>query len=92
MLLTVSDNGIAVCRDARTGEVHWRQRLAGNDYKSSPLAAEGRFYCVDRSGRTTVLAASKTFQKLAENQLDDECIASPAVSQGRIYLRGRKSL
>ena len=92
LLLTVSDNGIAVCRDAGTGELYWQERLAGGDYKSSPLAAEGRFYCVDRSGVTTVLAASKKFQKLAENRLDDEFIASPAVSEGRLYLRGRKSL
>jgi hypothetical protein len=44
------------------------------------------------TGTCTVVAAKPTFEKLAENQIDDETTASPAVSDGRIYLRGKKAL
>ena len=42
--------------------------------------------------RATVVAASSRFERLAENRLDDETIASPAVSDGRLFLRGHKWL
>jgi outer membrane protein assembly factor BamB len=91
LLFVISDSGFVQCRDAKTGEVKWRERLPG-DYKASPLAADGRVYFVNLAGRCTVLAASAKFEKLADNQLDDGIIASPAVSDGRLYLRGRKAL
>lgn len=91
LLFTVSDNGIAKCYDAHTGHVQWKKRLPG-EYKASPLAAEGRVYFLNMHGLCTVVAASERFEKLATNRLDDETTASPAVSGGRIYLRGRKFL
>lgn len=91
LLFIVSDNGIAQCLDARTGQVHWTERLPG-DYKASPLAADGRIYFLNKSGLCTVVAASPKFEKLAENKIEDDTIASPAVGDGRIYLRGRKAL
>ena len=69
----------------------WKERLPG-DYKASPLAAEGRIYFLNLSGLCTVVAAGPQFEKMAANQLDDDTIASPAVSDGRLYLRGRKAL
>jgi outer membrane protein assembly factor BamB len=90
-LFTVTDDGIARCFDALTGHLHWKERLPGG-YKASPLAADGRIYFLNTEGRCTVLSATSRFDKLAENQLDDETIASPAVSGGRLYLRGRKAL
>lgn len=90
-LFTLTDNGIVKCYNARTGRQQWKERLPG-DYKASPVAAEGRLYVVNTTGLTTVMAADDRFEKLAQNQLDDETIASPAISNGRIYLRGRKTL
>ncbi|HZT79171.1 MAG TPA: PQQ-binding-like beta-propeller repeat protein [Gemmataceae bacterium] len=92
LLFVASDSGFVQCRDAKTGEVKWKERLPAGDYKASPLAADGRVYFVNLTGRCTVLAASAKFEKLAENPLDDGFIASPAVSDGRLYLRGRKAL
>jgi outer membrane protein assembly factor BamB len=82
---------MAQCFDAKTGESKWKQRL-GDDHKASPLAAEGRIYFVSLKGTCTVVAAAATFEKLAENRLDDSLIASPAVSDGKLFLRGRKAL
>jgi len=90
-LFWVSDNGFAQCVDGRTGELKWKERLPG-DYKPSPLAVEGRIYFLNLKGHCTVVAASAKFEKLAENQIDDDTIASPAISDGRIYLRGHKAL
>jgi outer membrane protein assembly factor BamB len=88
----IADQGIAQCLDAATGAVLWKERLPG-DYKASPIAAESRVYFLNTAGLATVVAADgPEFRKLAENQLDDETLASPAVSAGRIYLRGKKKL
>jgi outer membrane protein assembly factor BamB len=93
-LFMVSDSGIASCLDAKTGKREWRKRLSGRDFKSSPLAADGHIYFVDhnKAGRCTMVDASREFHIVSENTLDDEFTASPAVSDGRMYLRGRKSL
>ncbi len=92
-LFTVTDDGIARCYDADTGEIRWTERIGGK-YKASPIAtADGRVYFLSMEGKCTVVAsAGEKFEKLAENQIDDEFIASPAVSDGRIYLRGKKAL
>jgi outer membrane protein assembly factor BamB len=83
--------GFAQCHDAETGKLKWKERLPG-DYKPSPIAAEGRIYFLNRTGLCTVLAAAPRFEKLAENKIDADTVASPAVSDGKIYLRGRKAL
>jgi outer membrane protein assembly factor BamB len=87
-LYFVTINGVARCLDRYTGQVRWKQRLKG-EYYASPLAADGRIYFLNMEGLTTVVAASPRFDRLTENQLDEETIASPAVSQGKILIRGR---
>jgi outer membrane protein assembly factor BamB len=91
LLFTVSDDGFAQCIDARTGDLKWKERLMG-DHKASPLAADGKIYFLSLAGRCTVVAAAPKFEKLAENVIADKFTASPAVSGGKIYLRGDKAL
>jgi outer membrane protein assembly factor BamB len=91
LLFLVTNNGIAKCLSAKTGEQHWEQRLKG-DYHASPLAADGRIYFLNLKGLATVVAASPRFEKLADNQLDDQTLASPIVSEGKIFIRGQKTL
>lgn len=90
-LYFVSDNGIASCVDAETGKPHWRERLPGN-YSSSPLAAAGRVYFTNETGLTTVVAAGRTFQVLAENQVSGQTLASLAVAGRAILLRTNAQL
>lgn len=92
LLFLITDNGVASCFDAKTGEQKWQNRLGGRDYKASPLAAEGRIYFLAKDGQCTVVNAAPQFAVISENKLDDEFLASPAVSDGRVFLRGRKSL
>ncbi len=91
LLFTVSDDGIARAFDARSGKLHWTERL-GSDFKASPLAAAGQIYFLNTSGLCTVVAANAKFEKLAENQLEDGTLASPAAADGQLFVRARGTL
>ncbi|MBE7503913.1 MAG: PQQ-binding-like beta-propeller repeat protein [Verrucomicrobiales bacterium] len=82
----VSDEGMATCADARTGEIRWQERLGGG-HLASPLAAEGRVYYFAQDGRTTVVRAGPVFEELARNKVEGTVIATPAMVDGTIYLR-----
>jgi outer membrane protein assembly factor BamB len=82
----VSDQGVASAFDAATGDEKWRERISGN-FSSSPLLADGRIYVGSQEGVTYVLAASDEFEKLAENQLDGQLMASPVPVDGSLLLR-----
>jgi outer membrane protein assembly factor BamB len=91
LLFVVADDGVARCFDAASGNVKWKERLKGK-YKASPITSEGRVFFLNTDGLCTVVSAAPRFDKLVENQLADETLASPATSDGRIYIRGKKSL
>ena len=91
LLYAIEDNGVATCWEAMTGVTVWSERLGGH-YSASPLAADGRVYLFSEEGKTTVLAAGREFRKLAENQLGDGFMASPAVSGEALFLRSRTQL
>jgi outer membrane protein assembly factor BamB len=91
LLFGIDDNGVATCWDAKTGHTFWNERIGGN-YSAAPLAAEGRIYFFSEEGKTTVVAADRQFKKLAENQLGDGFMASPAVSGKALFLRTRTEL
>jgi len=85
-LFWISDDGIASCGDPRTGAVHWQERLGGKHF-ASPLLAEGRVYFFGKDGRSTVVKAGKQFEKFAENLLDGQVTATPAIVDRAIFLR-----
>ncbi len=91
LLFAIDDNGVATCWEAKTGTVVWNERIGGN-YSASPLAADGRIYFFSEEGKTTVIAADREFKKLAENQLEDGFMASPAVAGKALFLRTRTHL
>ncbi len=80
------DAGIVSCVEAATGEVYWRERVGGT-YSSSPVRVGDRIYCIDEDGVVVVLAADKEFQLLARNPLGEPSRSTPAVANGRMYLR-----
>ena len=87
-----NERGVLTCMDAKTGKEHYQQRLHSARYRASPVYADGKIYCTARDGTVSVVRAGPTFQLLATNQLPDQIAASPAISQGRIYLRGFEAL
>lgn len=89
--LVTSDNGIASCFVAETGERVWRERL-GRHYSASPVTANGLVYFLDDDGVTKVVRPGREFQLVAENDLGEACSASPAVSDGSLFIRGELNL
>jgi hypothetical protein len=85
-LYFVNDQGVASCLDALTGEPLWQKRIEGN-YSSSPIAADGKIYFSNREGKTAVVRAGREFELLAENHLDGQIFASPAVVGDALILR-----
>ena len=85
-IYVVSDGGVAACLDALIGKELWRERLGGNQ-DASPIEIRGRIYYCNREGKTTVIAASRQFKKLASNQLKGVFKASPAIADGALFLR-----
>ncbi len=89
----IRDNGIMYCLDAKTGrEIYARHRLRPGTYSASPVLADGRIYATNEDGVTSVVKAGTEFQVLAENELDDYTLSSPAIAGGRIFLRTTKFL
>jgi outer membrane protein assembly factor BamB len=91
LLYICDESGRLICRDAESGKELYRERLRGA-FKGSPVAGDGKVYFTNEEGLTTVVKAGTDFQVLAENRLDEECLASPAISRGAILLRTRTRL
>lgn len=94
VLYMINDGGILTTLNADTGEVFKQGRLRGaiDHYFSSPVAADGKVFFISQSGIVTVLKAGGDQQILNTNELDDECYATPAIADGRIYVRTRSAL
>jgi outer membrane protein assembly factor BamB len=90
-LYLVSDNGLASCRDARTGRMHWQERIGGS-YSASPLFADGKLYFQSEQGTGVVLRAGTVFKLLARNDLGERSLASPAAADGALFVRTEKHL
>jgi outer membrane protein assembly factor BamB len=89
----INDRGIMWCLDAKSGAaVYERQRLRPGTYTGSPVLADGRIYITDEDGVTSVVQAGPKFAVLAENNLDEYTLSSPAVSDGQIFIRTDKAL
>ena len=85
--------GALRCYDAATGERAYIKRMPGSGaFWASPVAAAGRVYCLDDEGTTHVLKAGPQFELLASNDLPQVTWATPAVADGRFYLRGADTL
>lgn len=86
-------SGPLTCLEAKTGkEVYPPEKLHAAIYRASPVYADGKLYLTARDGVVTVVKAGPKFEKVAENTLPDDISASPAISNGRIYIRGWKTL
>ncbi len=89
--LLTSDKGVGSCFEAATGERYWMERL-GPHYSGSPVLAEGLVCFTSDEGVTKVVLPGKTLDVVATNNLGENSYASPAISQGQIFLRGEKHL
>ena len=91
LLYMAGDVGVITCVDAKTGERVWRERLGGV-YTASPLAGDGKVYLFSESGETIVLRAGRTPDVIARNTVAGRVLGTPAISQGRIFVRSDDQL
>lgn len=91
LLFVWSDRGVVSCCDASTGAIHWTERVGGN-YFGSPIVVGGKLIGTSSTGEVVVLAASEQYKLLGRNDLGEPTNATPAVQNGRMYLRTESSL
>jgi outer membrane protein assembly factor BamB len=94
VLYMINDSGILLSFDPATGNVLKQGRLHGaiDKYFSSPVAADDKVFLIGQGGQVSVLKAAGEWEVLAVNELDDECYATPAIADGRLYIRTRSAL
>jgi outer membrane protein assembly factor BamB len=88
--LLVSDTGQACCFAAATGQLQWQEKVG--ESHASLVSADGLVYFLNDEGVTTVVKPGPKFEVVARNEIGERCFASPALSEGRIFLRGDRSL
>lgn len=81
-----NDNSIVMCLDPKTDTIVWQERLGGK-YSGSPLCIGGKLYCMDEEGKVAVVDASPTFKHYEGGDLGDPSHSTPAVANGKLYLR-----
>ena len=90
-LYAIGDGGILSCYNPRDGELLWQERVGGI-FSASPVYADGVIYFLAESGETTIVDSGPEFKVVSQCPLDVRCQASPAISQGNIFIRSEKSL
>jgi outer membrane protein assembly factor BamB len=84
--LVVSDSGVAHCFEARSGKLMWQERLG--EHHASLVSAGGLVYFLNDRGVMNVVRPGPQFVRVAQNEIGEKTFASPAISRGRVYLRG----
>lgn len=90
-LYSVTDVGVAACFNAKTGEPIWSERLGG-PHSASPVFANGAIFFVAENGDVNAIKPGDRLQRIAKFHLDDHFLATPAVANGKMYLRGEAHL
>lgn len=91
LLFLWGDNGIVSCVKATSGDVVWQKRVGGN-FSSSPIRAGDHLYCVSAEGEVVVLKASEEYELLGKQPLNEVCRSTPAVANGKLFLRTQSHL
>jgi len=86
------ENGNLVCLDAATGEKYYEERTNPTRHRASPVYADGKIFLIARDGKVTVVKPGKKFEVIAQNDIEEPLASSPAISNGRIYLRSFEAL
>ena len=88
--LIVSDSGIAHCFDAAKGAIAWGERM--KEHHASLVSAEGKVWFMNDFGTMRVIKPGASYNLLGESELEEKIFASPALSEGQIFIRGEKTL
>jgi outer membrane protein assembly factor BamB len=94
VLYLVKTGGIITSLDPATGRILKEGRSSGalGEYYASPVAGDGKVFLANTEGKITVLKAGAQWEVLGVNEINDEVSATPALSDGRVYVRSRSTL
>jgi outer membrane protein assembly factor BamB len=94
LLYVLANNGVFDAYDLKSGKEIYRQRLplVGSGFSASPVAADGKIYLSNEDGDMLVVRAGSTFEHVATNSIGELLMATPALSEGVMYVRGTSSL
>ena len=94
LLYVLANNGVFDAYDLKSGKEIYRQRLplVGSGFSASPVAADGQIYLSNEDGDMLIVRAGPTFEHVATNAIGELLMATPALSEGVMYVRGTSSL
>ena len=94
ILYVLANNGLLDAYNVKDGEEVYRQRLplVGSGFSASPVAADGKLYLSNEDGEMLVIAAGPKFTHIATNSMGEMLMATPALSNGVMYVRSSASL
>jgi outer membrane protein assembly factor BamB len=94
LLYVLANNGVFDAYDVTTGKEIYRQRLplVGSGFSASPVAANGKIYLSNEDGEMLVIEAGDTFKQIATNSMGETLMATPAISDGVMLVRGASTL
>jgi outer membrane protein assembly factor BamB len=94
LLYVLANNGVLDAYEIASGKEIYRQRLplVGSGFSASPVAADGKIYLSNEDGEMLVIEAGATFQHVATNSIGEMLMATPALSDGVMYVRGVATL
>ena len=91
LFYVLSDNGVLSAYEAKTGVVVYQQRLP-TSFSASPVAADGKLYLSSEDGDVFVVKTGRKYELLAHNTMDQPLMATPAISQGMLIVRGEHAI
>lgn len=89
-LFSINKSGVVSCYEAASGKVLWEEKLG--KHHSSPVLVNGLVYFINDDGQVNVIKPGGKFERVAEYELGESCYASPAISDGQVFIRGFKHL
>jgi outer membrane protein assembly factor BamB len=91
LFYALADNGVLSAYEAKTGELVYQQRLPSS-FSASPVAADGKLYLASEDGDVFVVKAGRKYELVSRNTMGQPLMATPALSQGMLILRGDKAI
>ena len=92
-LFWIADKGLATCAEAKTGKAVWAERVfETSDVTASPVMVGDKIVMISEKGEVAVLKANKEFEEPERVSLGDRVFASPAVADGKVFIRGDTQL
>jgi len=94
ILYVLANNGTFDAYNLKTGDEIYRQRLplVGSGFSASPIASDGKIYLSNEDGEILVVSAGDKFNHISTNSMGELLMATPALSDGVMYVRSAESL